>query len=118
MCRMKVVRDCWQCEYEDCGHVWLASGEIPPKMCAKCRRRRWSGRKAGGEGVAVLAELRGPKKKGPKSVSMADVVVEEAPLVVEKKVKERPRCKRCGGALSVWGPLNLRCLKCNVNYPK
>ncbi len=38
---MRVSRDCWKCEYEDCGWVWLAAGDESPEKCAKCRRRRW-----------------------------------------------------------------------------
>jgi len=38
---MRVNRDCWKCEYEDCGWIWLAKGDEPPEKCAGCRRRRW-----------------------------------------------------------------------------
>lgn len=39
---MREKRDCWVCEYADCGHVWIASGTDAPEQCAKCRRRRWN----------------------------------------------------------------------------
>ena len=38
---MRTSRPCWQCEYADCSHVWLATSEVPPKQCAGCRRRGW-----------------------------------------------------------------------------
>lgn len=38
---MRISRDCWQCEYPDCGHVWIASSEVPPEQCARCRKRKW-----------------------------------------------------------------------------
>lgn len=38
---MRISKDCWQCEYPDCGHVWIAAGVDPPGQCAKCRRRKW-----------------------------------------------------------------------------
>lgn len=39
---MRISRDCWQCEYPDCGHVWLAAGDEAPNQCAKCKRRKWN----------------------------------------------------------------------------
>lgn len=38
---MKVSRDCWKCEYPECGHIWIATGEDPPEQCAKCKKRKW-----------------------------------------------------------------------------
>ena len=38
---MRVSRDCWQCELEGCGHVWIAAGEEPPEQCARCKKRKW-----------------------------------------------------------------------------
>ena len=32
----------WVCGFEDCGHIWLMTGEEAPAKCAKCRRRGWN----------------------------------------------------------------------------
>jgi hypothetical protein len=42
MYRMRIDVAAWQCEYPDCGHIWLATSEKTPDKCAKCRRRRWN----------------------------------------------------------------------------
>lgn len=31
----------WRCEYEDCGHRWVAASKEAPAKCGKCRRRGW-----------------------------------------------------------------------------
>jgi hypothetical protein len=31
----------WRCEYEDCGHRWVAASREAPEKCGKCRRRGW-----------------------------------------------------------------------------
>jgi hypothetical protein len=31
----------WRCEYEDCGHRWVAASKEAPDKCGKCRRRGW-----------------------------------------------------------------------------
>jgi hypothetical protein len=38
---MRIKVDAWQCELTDCKHIWLATSDIPPSHCAKCRRRLW-----------------------------------------------------------------------------
>jgi hypothetical protein len=38
---MRITRDCWKCEYPECGHIWIATGEDPPEQCAKCKKRKW-----------------------------------------------------------------------------
>ena len=52
---MKKEYWCWECEYADCGHVWLAipkGGElVPPRQCGKCRRTGWN--ENAGRGVAA-----------------------------------------------------------------
>lgn len=34
-------RSVWICEFPDCGHVWLKTGDVPPAQCSKCKRRGW-----------------------------------------------------------------------------
>lgn len=31
----------WRCEYESCGHRWIAASKEAPEKCGKCRRRGW-----------------------------------------------------------------------------
>jgi len=38
---MLVEAKAWQCEFEDCGHKWLAKSDVPPALCGRCRRRGW-----------------------------------------------------------------------------
>lgn len=45
---MRSVSPVWICEFQDCGHVWLASSHVAPEKCAKCKKRNWDGR--GGDG--------------------------------------------------------------------
>ena len=76
---MRVSRDCWKCEYDDCGWIWLAAGDDAPEKCAKCRRRRWHTEgsvektkpllpavKDSGAGAKLLAGFK--KKRGVKEV--------------------------------------------------
>lgn len=59
---MRVSRDCWKCEYEDCGHIWIAAGEDAPGQCAKCKKRRWH--TEGVVEVQMTAELAGHLSEG------------------------------------------------------
>jgi hypothetical protein len=38
---MRHVADVWECEYQDCKHVWLAVSEVAPRQCARCKRLNW-----------------------------------------------------------------------------
>lgn len=47
----KIRVDAWQCDFEVCGHIWLA--KVEPKRCSKCKRKNWNKGKSA---------LRKPKK--------------------------------------------------------
>lgn len=38
---MRENRPCWVCELDGCGGAWMATGEVPPEKCSKCKRRGW-----------------------------------------------------------------------------
>lgn len=31
----------WRCEYQNCKHAWISSGDDPPRRCAKCKKCNW-----------------------------------------------------------------------------
>jgi len=38
---MRRSAEAWECEYEDCHHLWLASSAVAPRQCARCKRLNW-----------------------------------------------------------------------------
>lgn len=60
---MRISRDCWQCEYTDCGHVWIASGFDSPEQCSKCKRRKWHTPDAGLIELAASARKNGAPRR-------------------------------------------------------
>ena len=38
---MRISQDCWQCEYGECGHIWIAANDVAPAQCARCKKRGW-----------------------------------------------------------------------------
>jgi hypothetical protein len=64
---MRVNRDCWKCEYEDCGWIWLAKGDEPPEKCAGCRCRRWHT-----PGSEEVVEVSAPARKSSGKLNAQD----------------------------------------------
>lgn len=31
----------WKCDRPECGWVWIATSDVPPTACAKCKSRTW-----------------------------------------------------------------------------
>ncbi len=78
---MRVSRDCWKCEYEDCGHVWISAGDEAPAQCAKCRRRKWH--TPGSVEVEMSLELAAHLVAGHKKKHLRERAVEYAAKGVE-----------------------------------
>ncbi len=90
---MKILKPCWQCEYDDCGHVWIASSEVPPAQCAKCRRRGWNKKgelqvqeKTAGDAGATRSRQRAAATPGGTKTA-AQAVAAALPAPVRAQVK-------------------------------
>ena len=90
---MKITRECWKCEYADCGHEWLVAGEAPEK-CAKCRRRGWN--KEGARTVLVgepspeeSERERRREKKAVRHAQLKQDCLEALPDVIPPKMREK-----------------------------
>jgi hypothetical protein len=50
---MRISRDCWQCEFDDCRHIWIATTDVAPAQCARCKKRGWHT-----EGAVALSDAK------------------------------------------------------------
>lgn len=89
---MRVSRDCWKCEYEECGWIWLAAGDEAPAKCAKCRKRRWH--TPGLTEIIRVGQARVEKKVGV--VKAIPAVKPAAVIPVPARAETRPSCPSCG----------------------
>lgn len=101
---MKIDHPCWQCEYTDCGHTWLATDpNKPPDQCARCRRRGWHSAEATQNNSAKSQKKSVPRparkqKPEPAKAAPAPIVERAVSMAQAKSPKDDYRtCLGCKG---------------------
>lgn len=84
----EVIRKVFHCDR--CNWEWIPEADKIPERCPnrKCRTRRWN----------VTEPAVG--KTGEEVLMLYNAT-----------------CAKCGGATVTWGPVMVRCVKCEINYP-